>query len=153
MSATTISADDSASQGEIQVHALYQELLNGWNKRNAADFAAQFQEDGNCVGFDGSQLDANFQRLLKTSSSSLKEASAANASNEPVSLRLREARMKAPHATRASAEPTETRRTPRSASRESESAASGLETRTLTGFGETAFTIAAISSGLETPGA
>ena len=65
-------------------------------------------------------------------------------SNDPVSAMLRAARMKAPHATRARAAPTEMRRTPRSASRDSDSAGSGLDTRTLTGFGETSCTIAVI---------
>lgn len=53
--------------------------------------------------------------------SSEKGAASANASKVPVAAMLWAARMKAPHATRARAEPTETRRTPRSASRESES--------------------------------
>jgi uncharacterized protein (TIGR02246 family) len=57
MSATTISAAGPASPDELQVRALYQRLLDVWNKRSAVDFAAQFQDDGNCIGFDGSQLD------------------------------------------------------------------------------------------------
>jgi uncharacterized protein (TIGR02246 family) len=36
--------------------ALYQQLLGAWNKRDAAQFAALFAEDGNIVGFDGSQV-------------------------------------------------------------------------------------------------
>ncbi|MER3424166.1 MAG: DUF4440 domain-containing protein [Nitrospiraceae bacterium] len=39
---------------EREVCALYQELLSCWNKRNAADFAALFENDGHAVGFDGS---------------------------------------------------------------------------------------------------
>jgi len=41
---------------EIEVRALYSHLLDAWNKRNAAEFAALFDEDGNQVGFDGSQV-------------------------------------------------------------------------------------------------
>ena len=36
---------------------LYQRLLEAWNRRNAADYAALIAENGNLVGFDGSQLD------------------------------------------------------------------------------------------------
>jgi uncharacterized protein (TIGR02246 family) len=31
-------------------------VLDSWNRRNAADFAALVAEDGNIVGFDGSQI-------------------------------------------------------------------------------------------------
>lgn len=47
---------DSASPDEVEVRTLYQELLDSWNKRSADDFAALFIEDGESVGFDGSQL-------------------------------------------------------------------------------------------------
>lgn len=36
---------------------LYHRLLDAWNMHDAAFFAAQFEDDGNCVGFDGSQID------------------------------------------------------------------------------------------------
>ena len=39
------------------VVALFTRLLEGWNARDAAAFAAQFATDGSCVGFDGSQMD------------------------------------------------------------------------------------------------
>ena len=42
--------------GEREVRTLYLRLLEAWNKRNAAVFAAHFEEDGNQVGFDGSQV-------------------------------------------------------------------------------------------------
>ena len=35
---------------------LYENLLNAWNRRNAADFADLFGESGSCVGFDGSEM-------------------------------------------------------------------------------------------------
>jgi uncharacterized protein (TIGR02246 family) len=41
---------------EGEIGALYSQLLDSWNKRNAADFAALFEEDGNQIGFDGSQV-------------------------------------------------------------------------------------------------
>jgi len=46
---------------EQRVAALYHELLNGWNKRDAAAFAALFAEDGQTVGFDGSIHDGRAQ--------------------------------------------------------------------------------------------
>src|SRR6266581_331893 len=61
--------------------------------------------------------------------------------------------MKPAQAARASAPPTEMRRTPSSASCETVRLQLFVETRTLTGFGETALTSDAISSGLLTPGA
>jgi uncharacterized protein (TIGR02246 family) len=47
---------DSLSPDESAVHALYQQLLDSWNKRRADIFAALFAEDGYSIGFDGSQL-------------------------------------------------------------------------------------------------
>ena len=39
------------------VVSLYTRLLEGWNARDAAAFAAQFASTGSTVGFDGSQMD------------------------------------------------------------------------------------------------
>ncbi len=39
------------------VVALYQELLDCWNRRAADEYGARFAEDGHLVGFDGSQVD------------------------------------------------------------------------------------------------
>lgn len=47
----TEAADESA------VRSLYRELLECWNRRDADGFAALFAENGNVVGFDGSQVD------------------------------------------------------------------------------------------------
>jgi uncharacterized protein (TIGR02246 family) len=38
-----------------EVSALYRGLIDGWNDRDAAAFAAGFADDGVIVGFDGSQ--------------------------------------------------------------------------------------------------
>ena len=43
------------SSDEAAISALYQQLLDSWNRHNAHDFAALVAEDGNLVGFDGSQ--------------------------------------------------------------------------------------------------
>ncbi len=39
------------------VHMLYHKLLKYWNERNSTSFAGLFTEDGNLIGFDGSQTD------------------------------------------------------------------------------------------------
>lgn len=41
---------------EKEVGLLYQELLKRWNKRRASEITDLFAEDGNLVGFDGSQI-------------------------------------------------------------------------------------------------
>src|SRR5260370_734179 len=46
----------SPSSNEIEVRALYQQVLDSWNRRNADAFAASFAEDGEVVGFYGSQM-------------------------------------------------------------------------------------------------
>ena len=56
MSTQTSRSYNAASSDETQINALYQQLLDGWNRRNAHDFAALCAEDGNLVGFDGSQI-------------------------------------------------------------------------------------------------
>lgn len=40
---------------EREVRALYTRMLEGWNARNSEAFAAPFAEDGEVIGFDGSQ--------------------------------------------------------------------------------------------------
>jgi uncharacterized protein (TIGR02246 family) len=44
------------SGAETLISALYHQLLDSWNRRDAGDFAALFVEDGFIVGFDGSQM-------------------------------------------------------------------------------------------------
>jgi uncharacterized protein (TIGR02246 family) len=47
---------EAQPHSDREISVLYQQLLDSWNKRNAAAFAALFAEDGNVVGFDGSQI-------------------------------------------------------------------------------------------------
>jgi uncharacterized protein (TIGR02246 family) len=49
-----MSASSEATRHDVI--ALYTQLLDAWNRRDADAFAALFAESGNCVGFDGSQL-------------------------------------------------------------------------------------------------
>src|SRR6188768_1475340 len=46
---------------ENEIRLLYQTLLENWNKNNANDFANLFCEDGNTIGFDGSQMNGRAQ--------------------------------------------------------------------------------------------
>jgi uncharacterized protein (TIGR02246 family) len=46
----------TSSSDEVEVRTLYRELLDGWNQRNAEAFAAPFAEDGEVIGFDGSEM-------------------------------------------------------------------------------------------------
>jgi uncharacterized protein (TIGR02246 family) len=41
---------------QSHILALYQQLLQQWNKRNAAGMTALFTTNGSLIGFDGSQL-------------------------------------------------------------------------------------------------
>ncbi len=41
---------------ESAIRALYHRLLDAWNQRDAHAYAALIAEDGNLVGFDGSQI-------------------------------------------------------------------------------------------------
>ena len=41
---------------ESHVRELYRRLLEAWNKRDAHRFAALYEENGNQIGFDGSQI-------------------------------------------------------------------------------------------------
>jgi uncharacterized protein (TIGR02246 family) len=40
------------------IEALYRDLMASWNNRDAAAWGELFTEDGNLVGFDGSQVDS-----------------------------------------------------------------------------------------------
>ncbi len=56
MNSQTPRPQDSPSPDEIEVRELYRQMLDGWNKRSANAFAAPIAEDGDLIGFDGSQL-------------------------------------------------------------------------------------------------
>jgi uncharacterized protein (TIGR02246 family) len=56
MNSDTFGPQDSPSPDEIEVRELYRQMLDGWNKRSASAFAASIAEDGDLIGFDGSQL-------------------------------------------------------------------------------------------------
>ncbi|HLJ33286.1 MAG TPA: SgcJ/EcaC family oxidoreductase [Ktedonobacteraceae bacterium] len=47
---------DTLSPAEIEIRALYRQLLDSWNNRDASAYASLFIEDGDVIGFDGSQM-------------------------------------------------------------------------------------------------
>jgi uncharacterized protein (TIGR02246 family) len=56
MSTKTSLAPDPQSVDQTEVRALYRQLLNGWNQRNAQAIAGLFTREGEAIGFDGSEL-------------------------------------------------------------------------------------------------
>jgi uncharacterized protein (TIGR02246 family) len=56
MNSPTPQPQDTPSPDEVEVRELYRQMLDGWNKRSAAAFAAPIAEDADLIGFDGSQL-------------------------------------------------------------------------------------------------
>jgi uncharacterized protein (TIGR02246 family) len=46
----------SVAADEAAVRALYQQLMDGWNAGIGDAFAAPFEEDGDLVGFDGTNI-------------------------------------------------------------------------------------------------
>jgi uncharacterized protein (TIGR02246 family) len=53
--------DDGMGDDEGEVRALYASLLRAWNERDAAAYGALFGEDGDLVGYDGSQMSGGAQ--------------------------------------------------------------------------------------------
>lgn len=56
MSSYPFQQQDAPSADEMAIRTLYQQLLDGWNQRNADAFAMLFAEHGEVIGFDGSQM-------------------------------------------------------------------------------------------------
>jgi len=56
-----MATESTQTPEEVEVRTLYAILLNSWNKRNATDFAALFEENGNQIGFDGSQVNGRVE--------------------------------------------------------------------------------------------
>ena len=52
-----MSSNDTTSS-EYPIRRLYEQLLIAWNQQDVAAMAAQFEVNGNLVGFDGSQADS-----------------------------------------------------------------------------------------------
>ena len=50
------SSSTSRSADEAAIRALYQQLIDGWNKGSGEAFAAPFAEDSDLVGMDGTHL-------------------------------------------------------------------------------------------------
>ena len=52
---------DPESDDETRIRLLYQTLLEAWNDKDAHEMAELFSENGNVIGFDGSQMDGRKQ--------------------------------------------------------------------------------------------
>ena len=52
-----MSSNDITSS-DHPIRRLYKQILVAWNQQDAAAMAARFEEDGNLVGYDGSQADS-----------------------------------------------------------------------------------------------
>jgi len=52
-----MSSTDTTSS-DHPIRRLYEQILITWNQQDAPAMAARFEEDGNLVGFDGSQADS-----------------------------------------------------------------------------------------------
>ena len=53
--------NDPESDDGAKVPLLYQTLLEAWNDKDAHEMAELFSENGNVIGFDGSQMDGRKQ--------------------------------------------------------------------------------------------
>jgi uncharacterized protein (TIGR02246 family) len=53
-----MSSSDTTPSTAHPVRRLYEQILIAWNQQDAAAMASRFEEDGNIVGFDGSQADS-----------------------------------------------------------------------------------------------
>jgi len=53
---------------ETAVCALYQQLMDGWNKGSGTELAVVFAEDGDLIGFDGTQVTMKSRRQQPNSS-------------------------------------------------------------------------------------
>jgi uncharacterized protein (TIGR02246 family) len=60
------SEQNSSASQEALVLALYQRLLDSWNRRDAEAFASQFETEAQVVGFDGSSMNGRAEIELST---------------------------------------------------------------------------------------
>jgi uncharacterized protein (TIGR02246 family) len=60
-----------SSSAETEISSLYRRLLESWNRKSGSDFASLFLENGEVVGFDGSdiagksQIKADLEQLFQ----------------------------------------------------------------------------------------
>lgn len=58
---TQLDQADLPPSSDTLVAALYQQLLDCWNRRDAHDFAGLFLPDGQVIGFDGSEMNGQVE--------------------------------------------------------------------------------------------
>jgi uncharacterized protein (TIGR02246 family) len=54
-------SNQGSPNAESETRALYDRLIEAWNKRNARDYALLFASNGSIVGFDGSQVNGQIE--------------------------------------------------------------------------------------------
>jgi uncharacterized protein (TIGR02246 family) len=64
MSEPSTSKSATTVVDQAAILALYQQMIDGWNKGSGDAFAASFAEDGDLVGFDGTYLKGRQQIAL-----------------------------------------------------------------------------------------
>jgi uncharacterized protein (TIGR02246 family) len=69
MVTNTSRATTSTTQDESAIRALYEQVMDGWNKGSGEGFAAPFADDGEQVAFDGTHFQgrqqiAEFHQML-----------------------------------------------------------------------------------------
>jgi len=51
-------SNTDTTSSDRQIRRLYEQILIAWNQQDATTMAACFEEDGNLIGYDGSQADS-----------------------------------------------------------------------------------------------
>jgi len=51
-------SNTDTTSSDRQIRRLYEQILIAWNQQDATAMAACFEEDGNLIGYDGSQADS-----------------------------------------------------------------------------------------------
>jgi uncharacterized protein (TIGR02246 family) len=60
----TLSSSSSATADEVEIRALYQQLMDGWNAASGNAFASPFEGNGDLVGFDGAHITGRHEIAL-----------------------------------------------------------------------------------------
>jgi uncharacterized protein (TIGR02246 family) len=60
----TQSSSSSAIVDEVEIRALYHQLMDGWNTASGYAFASPFEGNGDLVGFDGTHINGRHEIAL-----------------------------------------------------------------------------------------
>jgi uncharacterized protein (TIGR02246 family) len=56
MSSESVTSSPSDTSDDAPIAALYRQVLESWNRRDASAFAMLFDDEGHSIGFDGSPI-------------------------------------------------------------------------------------------------